>query len=98
MTERIGKAYYLICEQMAAKYGEPLPKKICTIGDEDGWLIKLNSTSDELDNVLPYHANVSHADWPVGIINPFAGTMMSGAEDDLIEWLEQQQEPAEESR
>ncbi len=62
---------------------------------DDNWHISLNAHMEinkDLDgqDVQPFAAIVRHKNFPVGIISPYGGALMSGAESDFIEALDAQ--------
>lgn len=60
----------------------------------DAFVVTVNGTPEERQDVTdegepgiavpPYHASVWRLGWPLGIFNPFNGTLIAGTEDRLI--------------
>jgi hypothetical protein len=57
------------------------------------WWVAVNGRPEPVQcsrgmDVEPYHAVVFRGDWPAGVLTPAGGTMVAGAEDELIAALE----------
>lgn len=62
---------------------------------DDDWGIILNPHSEihlasDGVEVLPFNMHVTHRGMPVGVIGPYGGTLIMGAEDDFIKALDEQ--------
>ena len=91
-VEQISGTFVLIAEASAREHGTPFPKGLLEIGNRDnGWGVRLNTTSETIDDIEPYYAHVSWNGFPAGIICAFGGVIAAGElanESAFCEWLE----------
>ena len=80
-----------ISERFAAIYGEPLPKRLLSLGnDRHGWGVKLNATHETVGDIAPYVASVTWCGFAAGIISPVGGSLSYGSlanDATFREWL-----------
>jgi hypothetical protein len=90
------ETFLLIAERCAEVYGAPLPKRLLTLGNAEGWRLTLNTTVEKIDRYEPVSAYVEWNEWPAGIIDPFGGCIAAGAAANLetfLEWLKTAEQP-----
>lgn len=72
-TETISEAFDLIAQYAEREGWIPIGWREWTVGP---WRIKVNGTTETIDGVRPYHAQVEHQDIiAIMVIHPFVGSV-----------------------
>ena len=96
-TEQLSEAFVKTCNLGLMRGHEKLTKLpgCWEHHVNDDWEIILNPHSEihlasDGCEVKPFNILVSHKGMPVGVISPYGGALMMGAEDDFIKALDEQ--------
>lgn len=92
MSEQpICELWLQIIERLADRFGRPIPKRLLELGNcDEGWRVRFNATSKQIDEIEPLAICVEWCGWPAGIIDAGGGVIAAGDaanQDTLIEWL-----------
>lgn len=97
MNEQLSEAFVKTCSLLLARgYKDLCNTPGCIEHDiNDDWHIKLNphnepATDSNDSEIKPFSMIVLHKEMPVGLIGPYDGALMFGAEQDYIAVLDEQ--------
>lgn len=90
MSERYATCFAKLAELHLARGGPKLcdVPGLCPCEIDEQWRAELNGHDEPIGNVPEYHAMIYFNGWPVGLIHPFGGCLLAGAEADLIAALD----------